>query len=86
MKSTLTISLEKDLKEAFVSFAKSLWTNPTNLLNMMMKNSIVTRELNFVSPTNIDIEIEPFCNEEIKSLNNNKNIRRDYKKLEKLLA
>jgi len=53
---------------------------------MMMKNSIVTRELNFVSPTNIDIEIEPFCNEEIKSLNNNKNIRRDYKKLEKLLA
>jgi antitoxin component of RelBE/YafQ-DinJ toxin-antitoxin module len=40
MKTTMTISLEKDLKENFTNFSKSLGTNPTNLLSMMMKNTL----------------------------------------------
>ena len=87
MKATMTISLPKDLKENFTYFAKSLWTNPTNLLCMIMKNTITTREVKFINPI-FDIEIEPFSDEEIKSFSKNflEKTEKNAKKMEKLLA
>ncbi len=84
MKATMTISVPKDLKENFTYFAKSLWTNPTNLLCMIMKNTITTREIKFTNPI-LDIEVEPLNDEEMKDLMNDKDIQENTKKLEKLL-
>jgi hypothetical protein len=51
-----------------------------------MKQTINTREVNFRTNNFIDLEIESFSDEEIKSLNNNKNIQLNMKKLDKLLS
>jgi len=51
-----------------------------------MKQTINTREVNFRTNNFIDLEIESFNDEEIKSLNNNKNIQSNMKKLDKLLS
>ena len=68
MKTTMNISVEKKLKEEFTSFAREIWTNPTNLINMLMQNSVNNREVSFTrKKANLDIEIEPFTNEEIES-------------------
>ena len=85
MKTTMTISLEKDLKEDFSTFARDIWTNPTNLLNMMMKNTLSTREVRFWKPI-LDIEVEPFSEEEVKMLQENPRIQENLRKAEKLLA
>jgi len=50
MKDTMTISLEKGVKERFSRFAKSLGTNPTNLLNMMIVHSMNTQSITFTVP------------------------------------
>lgn len=47
MKTTMTISLEKELKQKFTRFSRSLWTNPTNLLSMMMKSTLNSWEVKF---------------------------------------
>jgi len=85
MKTTMTISVEEDLKKAFFAFSKQIWTNPTNLVNMLMKNTIITKEINFRANNFLDLEIEPFSEEEIKSLTNNKGIQKNTKRLEKIL-
>lgn len=85
MKTTITISLEKELKEDFTLFSRTLWTNPTNLINMLMKNAMNRRRVEFETPK-LDIEIEPFSEAEIKSLWDNVKIQEWMKKLEKLLA
>jgi len=87
MKDTMTISLEKDLKKDFSEFAKSLWTNPTNLLCMMMKNTMVRRKVEFINPI-LDFEIEPFSNEEINNFSKNflKKTKENTQEMEQLLA
>jgi hypothetical protein len=84
MKTTMTISLEKDLKKNFTNFSRSLWTNPTNLLSMMMKNTLNSWEVKFSANPFLDIEVESFWDEEIKSLKNNKSIQKNTKKLERI--
>lgn len=86
MKTTMTISLEKDLKQNFTNFSKSLGTNPTNLLSMMMKNTLNSWEVKFKSNPFLDIEIESFSDTEIKNLKNNKNIQENTKKLKRILS
>lgn len=86
MKTTMTISVEEDLKKAFFIFSRQIWTNPTNLVNMLMKNTISTREVNFRADNFLDLEIEAFSEDEIRSLKSNKSIEKNTKKLEKLLA
>jgi antitoxin component of RelBE/YafQ-DinJ toxin-antitoxin module len=87
MKDTITISIEKDLKQEFVTFAKSLGTNPTNLLCMIMKDTIKKREVTFGN-TMSSFEIEPFSEEEIKGFSENfiKKTNTNTKKMENLLA
>lgn len=88
MKTTMTISVEEDLKKAFFTFSKQIWTNPTNLVNMLMQNTVSTREVNFRANNFLDLEIEEFSEDEIKSfwedfiIKTNENTKR----LGKLLA
>lgn len=88
MKTTMTISVDEDLKKEFFAFSKQIWTNPTNLVNMLMKNTITTREVNFRANNSLDLEIESFSEEEIKSFWEDfiKKTNENTKKLEKLLA
>lgn len=88
MKTTMTISVEEDLKREFFAFSKQIWTNPTNLVNMLMKNTIINREVNFRANNFLDLEIEPFSEDEIKSFWDDfiKKTDQNTKKLEKLLA
>lgn len=55
----MNLSIPKDLKDEFSKIAYGLWTNPTNLLKMLMKQTITTRQINFSISTFEDIEIEP---------------------------
>jgi len=84
MKDTMTISLEKELKESFARFAKSLGTNPTNLLNMMMVHSLNTKSITFEAPQNF-FELEQFSNSELKDLQDSFKIRNGLEEIESLL-
>lgn len=86
MKTTMTISLEKELKQNFTRFSRSLWTNPTNLLSMMMKNTLNSWEIKFSVNPFLDIDIESFWNEENKLLSSNKNIQKNTKKLQRIFS
>lgn len=88
MKTTMTISVEKELKDAFSDFSKQIGTNPTNLINMLMVNTISTRQVNFWSKNDDVFEIEAFSEDEIKSFSNEfiEKTNKNTKKLEKLLA
>ncbi|MCH2188980.1 hypothetical protein MK079_04095 [Candidatus Gracilibacteria bacterium] len=70
MKDTLTISLEKEMKQDFTLFAKSLGTNPTNLLCMMIQSTMRGKKVEFHNP-NIELEIESFSDTEIKEFSDN---------------
>jgi antitoxin component of RelBE/YafQ-DinJ toxin-antitoxin module len=59
MKVVMTISVTKELKEAFAKLAKELETNPTNLANMLMRRAISSRSIEFSRPQVLDFEIEP---------------------------
>ena len=63
----MTISVEKDLKNEFFVFSKELWSNPTNLMNMFMKDSIRKRKIEFSTASDFDMEIEAFSKEEMQS-------------------
>ncbi len=84
MKTTMTISLEKDLKQEFTEFSKALGTNPTNLLSMMIKSTLNSWEVKFSVSPFLDVEVESFSKKETKALKNNKNIQKNIKKLEKV--
>jgi len=56
MKTTMNIIIDKELKDAFSAFAKDIWTNPTNLANMLIKNAVNKRKVSF---SNNIIEVEP---------------------------
>ena len=38
MKTKMSITVDNDLKTLFNEFAKSIWTNSSNLIQMMMSN------------------------------------------------
>lgn len=67
MKTTMTISVEEELKNEFFTFSKELGTNPTNLMNMFMKDSVRKRKIEFSAPAHFDLEIEAFSEEEMQS-------------------
>jgi antitoxin component of RelBE/YafQ-DinJ toxin-antitoxin module len=79
----LNLSIPKDLKEEFVRFAYDLWTNPTNLLKMFMKQAITTRQINFRSPI---IWVERFNNEELTDLTNDEEIKDWFLRLNKVFT
>lgn len=69
MKTNISISADEKLVEEFTTLAKELWTNRTNLLNMMMTDAI--KSSNFtVKRKYFDIQVENFSQEEEKSINN----------------
>lgn len=74
MKTTMNISVEKGLKESFSVFAKSIWTNPTNLINMLMQDAVNHKRVNFSWNPYLDIDIESFSKEELEDLKNSKSI------------
>lgn len=88
MKTTMNISVDQNLKDAFSKFAREIWTNPTNLINMLMQNSVNNGEVLFSRKNILDIEIEPFNDEEIESFWEDfmKKTQENTKKLEKLLV
>ena len=88
MKTTMTISVDEELKKDFFNFSIEVWTNPTNLLNMLMKQTITTRELRFRTNNSLDLEIEAFNQDEINSFSSDfhKKTNENTKKLETLLA
>ena len=87
MKTTMNISVEANLKEAFTNFAREIWTNPTNLINMLMQNSVNNREVLFTRKRpNLDIEIESFSKEELEELKDSKSIIDSTKRIKKALS
>ncbi|MDD5213527.1 MAG: hypothetical protein PHG82_03810 [Candidatus Gracilibacteria bacterium] len=76
MKTTMTISVDKDLKEAFSIFSREMGTTPTNLMNMMMKNTVNRRDYDVSG-----FEIEAFSKDEKESLLTNKSIQKSMAKL-----
>ena len=85
MKTTITISIEEQIKKDFQEFAKDMWTNVTNLLSMFMKDSTRRRELKF-SGNHFNIEFENFSKENLDDLMNDKQIIENTSKMEKLLC
>lgn len=47
MKTVLNINIDSELKKEFQLFAKELGTNPTNLLNMMIKEALRNWSVSF---------------------------------------
>lgn len=47
MKTTMNISVDEKIKKDFTEFSKSIGTNPTNLLNMFMVESIKKQSVTF---------------------------------------
>lgn len=86
MKTTMTISVEKDIKADFKAFAKELWTNPTTLLSMFMRDSTRRRGVRFWNQSDIEFEFESFWQDELKDLYEDKEIQNNSKKMEWLLA
>lgn len=54
MKTILNINIDKKLKEEFKEFAEEIGTNPTNLLNMMIKDIVKTRSVTFWKTSILD--------------------------------
>lgn len=42
MKTTMNISVDASLKKAFKEVATAMWTNPSNLMQMLMTNAVNT--------------------------------------------
>lgn len=86
MKTTMNISVEKDVKIQFTKYANKIGTNPTNLLNMLMVNTINTGEVRFwVNPIS-DFEVEHFSEEEMNDLLSSESIQKNQKKLRSILS
>lgn len=85
--AVMNINLPRSLKEDFTRLAYNLWTTPSNLLKMLMQNTITTRQVNLrANPFDKDDwEIEPLdvSNWSPESLAETDRLT---KKLEKLLA
>ncbi|MDQ1433137.1 MAG: hypothetical protein QG634_313 [Patescibacteria group bacterium] len=79
MKTTMTISVDKDLKDAFSTFSREIGTTPTNLMNMMMKNTVSRRDYDIFG-----FEIEAFSKEEKEFLMKNKSIQKSIEKINSL--
>ncbi len=86
--AVINISLPKELKKKFTALASEMWTNPTNLLKMFIISSLNNKELKFFTSQKIEnnFEIEPFTQEEINNLMKNKNISKNLKEINTLLA
>lgn len=82
-KSTMTITLEKDIKENLKRVAGEMWTNASNLLSMIVVKFI--KEKKIEDPFK-NIEFEPFTKEEIYNINNDEEFQDEIKKMEKLLV
>jgi antitoxin component of RelBE/YafQ-DinJ toxin-antitoxin module len=56
----MNLTVPKDLKEEFARVAYIIWTNPTNLIRILMKQIIRTKQVNltFWDPFE-NVEIEP---------------------------
>lgn len=59
--SVINLSVSKDLKEEFARFAYAIWSNPTSLIKILMKQTIITGQVNLrANPFDpVDWEIEP---------------------------
>lgn len=63
MKATMSVSVEKDIKDQFSNFAKSIGSNPTNLLNMFMVETINTGEIRF-KRNYLEMEFDSFSQQQ----------------------
>lgn len=56
--SAINISVPKELKEEFSKLAYTLWTNPANLIKILMTQVVLTKEINlkFTPSSNIEVE------------------------------
>lgn len=45
MKTTMNISVDASLKKAFKEVATAMWTNPSNLLQMLMTDAVNTGKI-----------------------------------------
>ncbi len=80
-KATMTITLEPELKTELQRYAKNLGTNASNLMSMLA-TQYIRKPRNPLE----NIEFEPFTDEEIKDLLKSPSIKKNIKKMEKLLA
>ncbi|MDA9129124.1 hypothetical protein N9J72_01440 [Candidatus Gracilibacteria bacterium] len=85
MKDTMTISLDREVKQKFSSFAQSLGTNPTNLLNMMIVHSMNTKSITFQTPE-VHFEIEQFSKNELDDIQKSGTMKSGIKEMNTLLS
>ena len=82
MKTKMSITIDDELKQLFKAFAKSVWTNSSNLIQMMMSNALTTWEVRFKS-NGYSFVVEDFSDNELGDLI--KEWWKDYNKLTNLL-
>lgn len=63
-KTTMLISLDQEIKERFQAQAKKMWTNASNLVSMVIVQFLENKN----KAKYLDLEIENFSEEEIKSM------------------
>ena len=85
MKTTMTISIEENIKRDFQEFAKDLWTNVTNLLSMFMRDATKRKQVQF-SSISYDMEFKRFSKDNLEELINDKKIKENTLKMEKILS
>lgn len=86
MKTEMIINVEKDLKKKLLSLAKEKWVSPDDFINSLLQKAVNKKWFTPKTRMMIDFEIEPFSEEEIKSLMDNKSIQKNYNELSRLLA
>lgn len=57
--SAINLSVSKELKEEFSNLAYAIWTTPAGLLKILMKQVILTRQINLRFDPFENVEIEP---------------------------
>lgn len=82
-KSTMTITLETDIKTNLKETAKEMWTNASNLLSMIIVKFIKDKQK--YDPLN-NIEFENFSIEEMKAINGDKEFQKEIEEMNKLIA
>lgn len=81
-KSTMLISIDRELKEKFQARAKKMGTNASNLVSMVMVQFLESK-----SPEKyLDLEIEPFTDEEMEEMMNDKELQKKIARMNSLLA
>ncbi len=85
MKTTMTITIEENIKRDFKKLADNMWISMNKLLSLIIKELVEKRKNNF-SWIKYDIEFERFSKDNLKDLINDYTIIKNTSKMKKILS